>query len=705
MSESTSEETINRAPISSRRVVKPSAKKRRPALACVQCYQRKLKCGRELPSCSRCSKAGNADGCTYRSKKATSLSPNGLSTDEPSGSATVMAASLHTPISLAESRGRPETSSGRSGEMIHLKGQEAITKFYGCSYPLNFYQQFTELRSYIVQIKIKNPAINRFRDELYPLANDDYRLRLMTHDTVSIETLRQLIPTKSVADALFQTYIDRFEVMHRVLDIPTFIIDYNQHWITPLSSSAPFLAQFLLVAAAAASFHPNMCNEVVNQGTLYNCATDWIEAAESWLNSSTNQFSQSVDTLATHCLVLIAKRTHYIQEGSFWTYTGTLVRRAMAAGYHREASPTAKISLYYREMRRRLWMTIIELDIQASVDRGMTPNIRMEDFNIKSPLNIEDNKLQSLSQETLEGMPLATFTETSFQVHMYRSLSVRLEICALVNGCCDQDDFERVLRLEEELGEALRDIPEWDNPRCNPRQKQLTMYVKRSLSIYLHQYKLLLHIRFAIQGSPSSKSTICRRARLEAALMVLDNHQKLISETNVPEQACRTGLLLAAVNICHEIYMNFGPHALNHSPTMPMFPEVSAFLVANVEQALRIMGEKLTLTFHGLSEYYILSMMIGLVKSKLSPASCASYDQEAAERVTRICTMLQSRRAVIESDQSVTISEDNVVYPRPDSQADIISMAPEGATEMLDSMFPDAFEFINDISDYGFFHV
>jgi Fungal Zn(2)-Cys(6) binuclear cluster domain len=141
MSESASRKTINRVSISSQRVVKPSAKKRRPPLACIQCYQRKLKCGRELPSCSRCSKTGNADSCTYRSNKATSSSLNGMSIDGHSGSAAAMATSLRTPVSLTGIRERPGVSSDWSGEMVHLKGEEAITKFYGSSYPLNFYQQ------------------------------------------------------------------------------------------------------------------------------------------------------------------------------------------------------------------------------------------------------------------------------------------------------------------------------------------------------------------------------------------------------------------------------------------------------------------------------------------------------------------------------------------------------------------------------------
>ncbi|CAI7644565.1 unnamed protein product [Penicillium discolor] len=445
---------MNRVPIISQRVVKPSAKKRRPPLACIQCYQR------------------NADSCTYRGKLAKSSSVDGMLSDDHSGSPGAVAMSSQTPVSLTETPGRPRASSDRNGKMTHLKGQEAITKFYGYSYPLNFYQQFAELRSYIVQIKSKNPAINILRDEIYPPANDDYRLRRLVHDTVLEDTLRQLVPMRQVADTLVRTYIGRFEIIHRVLNISVFMADYNRYWNSPLSTpTSSFLVQFLLLAAAAASFHPEICINPMSQQTVRDHALDWIEAAESWLNSSASQPPQSWDTLATHCLLLIAKRANYVQEDSFWAYTGTLVRWAMAAGYHRESPSTARISPYYREMRRHLWMTIVELDIQASVERGMPPSVRMEDFNIKSPLNLDHDKLQESGQNPLEGMPLATFTDTSFQVHMYRSLHVRLKVCAFVNGCGDQDDFDRVLRLGEELEEALQDIPEWNNPR----QQQTTI--------------------------------------------------------------------------------------------------------------------------------------------------------------------------------------------------------------------------------------
>ena len=141
MSESISGQKINPRTISSQRVVKPGAKKRRPPLACIQCYQRKLKCGRELPSCSRCSKTGNAASCTYRGNPAASSSVNELLSDDHSGSAGSMPTSLRKPVSMAETPERPKVSSDWNEKMTHLKAQETITKFYGYSYPLNFYQQ------------------------------------------------------------------------------------------------------------------------------------------------------------------------------------------------------------------------------------------------------------------------------------------------------------------------------------------------------------------------------------------------------------------------------------------------------------------------------------------------------------------------------------------------------------------------------------
>ena len=342
---------------------------------------------------------------------------------------------------------------------------------------------------------------------------------------------------KSVADTLVQTYLDRFEVLHRVLDKSAFIAEYNRHWTSPLCTPASFLVQLLLVLAAAAIFHSEMYTDVEGQQLIRDQVICWIGAAESWLHLPTNQPPQSWNILATHCLLLIAKRANYIQETSLWMSTGALVRWAMAAGYHREASSAARISPYQREMRRRLWATIVELDLQAAVERGMPPNIGIEDFHLISPLNIDDKNLQELRDSDIDPpqeMPNDVLSDTYFQSQLCSSLTVRLEICASVNSCREQDDFDRVLLFGQKLEEEVQIISERNHPENSPRQQQTAMYVKRLLLIHLHQYMLLLYFQFAVQE--------------------LDSTFPLIHEEQVPEQACRVGLVLAALNICHEIY-------------------------------------------------------------------------------------------------------------------------------------------------------
>ncbi len=43
----------------------PSSKRRRIALACLDCRRRKLKCDRLFPACTRCQRGGHSDTCTY----------------------------------------------------------------------------------------------------------------------------------------------------------------------------------------------------------------------------------------------------------------------------------------------------------------------------------------------------------------------------------------------------------------------------------------------------------------------------------------------------------------------------------------------------------------------------------------------------------------------------------------------------------------
>lgn len=375
---------------------------------------------------------------------------------------------------------------------------------------------------------------------------------------VNDATLRYLVPARSVADILIRTYIDRFEITHRILHIPSFIAAYNQHWEDPMSTPAPFLVQLLLVLATAASLRPDVYTNNARDQPTHSLALRWIEACDQWLQYPPSQPPESLMALMNHLLLLVAKRSNYVEESCFWISTGALVRCAMAAGYHRDPSHTARCSLFHREMRRRLWITTVELDLQACVERGMPPTVRKQDFDTNLPLHIDDDKIQDSTHDPPVTVSLDTLTDMSFQVTLYRSLNTRLDVCAFINGSHEEKDFDEVLQLGEKLALALQDIPVWDYSYAEHRQQQRAVYVKNMLGLYLRQYILLLHIPFAIRKQPTLNSHISRGARLEAAAAILDHFRILLDSALLPGSACQTGFVLAALNICHEMYMSSG---------------------------------------------------------------------------------------------------------------------------------------------------
>lgn len=235
------------------------------------------------------------------------------------------------------------------------------------------------------------------------------------------------------------------------------------------------------------------------------------------------------------------------------------MRSAMAAGYHREPNSMANISVFHREMRRRLWATIIELDLQASMERGMPPSVRRGDFNTRPPLNIDDDTIHESAREQLEGMPLDCLTDTSFQAIAYSSVGLRLRICAMVNNShvrADESQFLDILAMDEEIMKALTAIPtSWASTAADKWPTQRSLYIRTMLDLLLRQQLIVLHIPFAALTVRHPRFNHSRRARLEAATSVLSQFKMLVDQGIVPPSGCSNFQFQAALTICHELYL------------------------------------------------------------------------------------------------------------------------------------------------------
>ncbi|KAK1569425.1 uncharacterized protein LY79DRAFT_680266 [Colletotrichum navitas] len=103
------------------------------------------------------------------------------------------------------------------------------------------------------------------------------------------------------------------------------------------------------------------------------------------------------------------------------------------------------------------WATILELVVQCSLDSGTHPVIAAEALNCKFPSNLNDSQISDSTKTLPTGHPTGTFTQSSIQHVLLRSLPIRLRIAELLGQYQGEIPYDTTLRLGAELTAACRE--------------------------------------------------------------------------------------------------------------------------------------------------------------------------------------------------------------------------------------------------------
>ncbi|KAF4857120.1 Hybrid PKS-NRPS synthetase lepA [Colletotrichum siamense] len=139
---------------------------------------------------------------------------------------------------------------------------------------------------------------------------------------------------------------------------------------------------------------------------------------------------------------------------SAWVLSGTILRKAMHMGLHRDPSHLPGRSAYEAEMRRRLWNTVLEVNLQASLSSGGAPLISMSDFDTAPPGNFDEEQLEA---DGPTPRPPSTFTQVSVAIALRQTFPQRLAVVSFLNGLrVSPGTYEYTLRIDTELREAFK---------------------------------------------------------------------------------------------------------------------------------------------------------------------------------------------------------------------------------------------------------
>ncbi|KAK4655799.1 hypothetical protein QC762_0053800 [Podospora pseudocomata] len=479
-------------------------RRRRPAVSCITCRKRKIRCDRKAP-CGNCLKS-KGSSCSYRDpplsppkattpRSATSL-PNDCVDDENDELDVASCFSITTPPtppSLVNT-----TNLGIAGTFhIHhesRQGQPNVgafsiahkTRYFGQSHWVNSITLVRDL------FAILEP---HFRNNSSPIVGCMLECKGLAKTLKSrvlpcwpYEPLFDVPPDH---DDLLRNYISTSESIFRVMHIPSFTRDFHALCTSPTPpTNAAFIVQAKLVCAIGATHTDTVLRQE---------ATQWVQDAQIWLSKPDFKHQLSLQHLQSHMLLLLARKAVGVAEDMIWISVGSLLRTAMYMGLHRDGviGTSPNTNLFTSEMRRRIWNTILELSVQSSLNSGGPPLISLQDFDTKPPSNLNDEDLHSD-----QAIPKAdgVFTSTAISLALRKTLPVRLAIVKFLNDWSSLGDYPTALKLDFDFRAAYTLLAKFLSHVSHSSNAPLTNVnreaVVNHINLLLRRHLLALHLPF-----------------------------------------------------------------------------------------------------------------------------------------------------------------------------------------------------------------
>ncbi|KAK7948610.1 uncharacterized protein PG986_009496 [Apiospora aurea] len=585
----------------------PPRKRQRVRLSCLECRRRKLSCSRELP-CDRCVKSGTPERCTYEARprgdglasdRASSalLSDHGLVSlhtgdsshprrdiepsvlrdaardhdrikrlelevsqlrnalsKQTSPDGTTVASPSTLREGLKESPAAPveappgcanEPSDGLECQFV--KGNQFKARYFG---PHNSWSSFYQLHGLMPFMK---ETANQWLRPLNIQSKDRVK-RKEDRDKRFLEpdaSLEALLPPKTEVDLLVNKYLDHFEQLHRILHIPSFRREYNSFWDPTTPRYAAFTALVLAILSISNSLDEHAAKFVGVKSSSYQTAERWIKACDVWLDKQSQKHRKLIHYQII-CLLHVARRINVIKKKRQWASSAALVANGISVGLHRDPdSVSTKITPFYSEMRRRLWATMMEFDIQSSFEQGLPTMLSQLDIQARAPRNIEDDAFDEDSESLPASRPADRYTFASYQHISRQSLQLRLELSQVLSGPTPHWDWDQATKYRDLVLQEIDSLPPLDQLTKDADAVSQPILGYTLLHLQLRQYLIPLHQPFLKLRQFNSKYQVAEYFYYNAARDLVLMHDRLFQQGMRALYFLRDDASNAAMNLAH----------------------------------------------------------------------------------------------------------------------------------------------------------
>lgn len=518
-------------------------------------------------------------------------------------------------------------------------------------------------------------------------------------------------PSREVADAMTNLYFECFESTHRILHVPTFWVEYSRYWEHPHSATNDLRLKMLLVVAIGSSVYDHGDSNAVLRNT--EVVEPWIYAAETWLAGPLEKSRLSISGIQIYCLTIIARQIFSVGGDLVWMSMGSLVHRAMQMGFHREPkSLLASMPVLQIELRRRLWATILDLVVQASLDAWMPPRISFDEFDVEPPSNINDDEVDETTTE-ITPHPRTAVTSTSIQLALYDTLPVRLRIVQHLNGLQPDKSYSRVLALSSELIDALRTcsslsmakerLKDQNHTSDESGQSRITLFHHSLLDFLIRRFMIPLHLFFSNQARSNPPFHYSLKLSLDAAFAITTCTTTVPPAEHNTNDGAFSKLLTTSGGLFREGFRNaitaISLELLSHlstqqqDGTLHRAPQYRDLLKQKIRDLLALSEQRIRCGETNVKSYMFLAMILAQVEAVEAGVEMELAIAKSARDSLQFCHEILSTRA---ADVSLASSGagrepfDNTMDDMSTPTSDSVGFENIGLDWDWESCFPNA---------------
>lgn len=317
------------------------------------------------------------------------------------------------------------------------------------------------------------------------------------------------LPDRALADSLLARYLATSETVYRVIHVPTFTKAYESLWHLDAMPQDSFVVQLKLIMAIGAVTHDETLSH-------RKAAMQWIYEAKTWMSDPRSKCKPSFQLLQINVLLLLAQELLNTEADPSWVVMGSILRRAMHFGLHRDPDHLSPMTVFAAETRRRLWNTMLELAVQSSLQSGGAPLITLDDFDTRPPSNFDDDEL--LAGVVPPPHPLSKYTSSSVSIALRSTFAARLAVAHHLNDVYSSGHFQETLRIDADLHVVCRSMRQTIQSYISQGHLSASDFQVNVAEILASRYRAALHIPFFAASMDDPAYTHSRRVVVETSL-------------------------------------------------------------------------------------------------------------------------------------------------------------------------------------------